>query len=137
MELLNNEIRNDDRAHSYNEIRINIAKPRDEVFEFTVEPNNTQKWCTAIEYENVDTKQIGLGTKYSNNLGELEVTDYEKSVYFELSEIGTEYQCSYSFRKIDDSNTELIYFEQMLDGSTLAEPMKTESFKKLQEILEK
>ncbi len=137
-DLLNNTNENsNEHADSYHEIRITIAKPQDEVFEYTLEPNNTPKWCSAIEHESVDTKQIGVGTKYTNNFGELEVTDYEKNVYFELSETDTEYQCSYSFRKVDENTTEIIYFEQMLDGSTLVSPMKEKSFKKLQEILEK
>lgn len=120
-----------------NEIRIEINQVREKVFEFTLEPKNTPKWCVNIEHEEIDTDQIGIGTKYKNDFGELEVTDYEQNVYFELTEIGTQYQCSYSFRKIDDEHTELIYFEGMLDGSKLLEPMDIASFENLKEVLEK
>ncbi len=120
-----------------NEIKVNIDIPVEAVFEFTLEPANTSRWIDAIEEETVNTKQIGLGTIYSNSYGNLEVTDYELNRFLELTNQKTGYQCSYSFRKIDNDTTEIIYFEQMLDGSKLTEPMKIESFKKLQEILEK
>lgn len=123
-------------SKSSNEIRIIIAKPREEVFEFVLEPGNKSSWCSSIENESVDTEQIGLGTRYKNNFGELEVTDYECNVYFELSEIGTKYQCSYSFHKIDDEATEIVYFEGMLDGSELDEMMESENFEHLKKILE-
>lgn len=135
-ELLNSE-KKTESLQATNEIRIIIAKPREEVFEFVLEPNNTPSWCSHIDEESVDTEQIGLGTRYTNNFGELEVTDYERNVYFELSEIGTEYQCSYSFHKIDDNITEIVYFEGMLDGTPLDEAMETENFDRLKEILEK
>ncbi len=137
-ELLKSSGENERReCSSSNEIRITIEVPREKVFEFTLEPENTPKWCQGIDREEVDTEQIGLGSKYTNSSGEFEVTDYERNVYFELSKIGSEYQCSYSYRKIDDEATELIYFEGMLDGSDLDEPMELESFEKLKELLEK
>ncbi len=120
-----------------NEIRITINKPSKKVFEFVLEPNNTHLWCKDIKQETIDTEQIGLNTIYINNFGKLRVTDYERNVYFELSEIDTEYQCSYSFKKIDENTTELIYFEGMLDGSELSDVMDFEDFEKLKELLEK
>ena len=120
-----------------NEIRIRIQKPRDEVFEYTLEPNNRHLWCRNIEHEEVDTEQIGIGTKYTNNFGVLTVTDYERNVYFELTEESTQYQCSYSFRNIDDTETEIIYFESMLEGSDLIEPFDEDYFEVLKDILEK
>jgi len=120
-----------------NEIRIVIRKPRDEVFEYVLEPSNTHNWCRNIEHEEVDTEQIGIGTKYSNNFGILTVTDYERNVYFELTEELTQYQCSYSFRNISDNETELIYFESMLDGSDLIEAFDEDYFEVLKDILEK
>lgn len=119
------------------EIRIIINQPKERVFEYVLEPKNTPNWCKSIESESIDTEQIGMGTIYTNNFGKLKVTDYERNVYFELSELGTEYQCSYSFHKIDDGSMELVYFEGMLEGSDLDEPMEKESFERLKEILEK
>ena len=119
-----------------NEIRISINAPRSEVFEFTIEPKNTPLWIDSVTEETINTKQIRLGTIYSNVYGDLEVTDYDSHVFFELTNKKTTYVCSYSYRKIDETTTEIIYFESMEDGSDLSDPMKKESFQKLKEILE-
>lgn len=118
------------------EIRIEIVAAHRTVFEFTLEPGNTPKWVTGVSKETVDTEQIGLGTIYSNEYRKLRVTDYERDFFFELSDEETGYQCSYTFHKIDDEHTELVYFECMQDGSELAEPMKQEYFETLKALLE-
>jgi hypothetical protein len=56
--------------------------------------------------------------------------------YFELTSNETSYQCSYTYHKVDDETTELVYFEAMLDGSDLREPMNKKHFEKLKELLE-
>ena len=135
-DLLNNEPIEPQNKKT-NEIRIVINKPSVEVFEFTIEPNHKHEWCHNIEHEEVDKEQIGIGTVYTNNFGKLEITDYERNVYFELTDDVTQYQCSYSFRNMNDLSTEIIYFESMLDGSDLLEPMDEDYFVNLKEILEK
>jgi hypothetical protein len=120
-----------------NEIRITIQALPEKVFEFTVEPKNTKQWVDGIGEETVNTQQIGLGTIYTNHFGSLEVTDYERNKFFELTNKENSYCCSYSYRKLEDEATELTYFEYMQDGSELEEPMKHENFKQLQKILEK
>lgn len=119
-----------------NEIKVNIDIPVEAVFEFTLEPANTSRWIDAIEEETVNTKQIGLGTIYSNSYGNLEVTDYELNRFLELTNQKTGYQCSYSYKKISDDATQITYFECMQDGSELIEPMEQKSFQKLKELLE-
>jgi hypothetical protein len=120
-----------------NEIRITIdAEPKD-VFEFTVEPKNTAKWIDTAGEEHINTEQIGLGTVYSNNYGDLKVTDYERNKFFELTNEATSYCCSYTYRKLEDDTTELTYFEYMQDGSELEDPMDRRHFEKLQEIISK
>ena len=120
-----------------NEIRIEISVAQDELFEFTVEPLNTPKWIEGAGKGTVDTEQIGLGTIYTNSIGQWEVTDYERNVFFELTDKATGYSCSYSYRKIDENTTELVYFESMEDGSDLIAPMEEKHFQKLKELLEK
>ena len=120
-----------------NEIRITIQKPRDEVFEYTLEPKNKKFWCEPLETEIVNTKQIGLHSQYRNNSDTFVVSDYEKNLFCEFTNEQTQYQYSYSFRKIDNDTTEVIYFEAMLDGSDLAKVMDKKYFTKLKELLEK
>lgn len=114
-----------------------IRAPKKKLFEFIVEPKNTHLWFASIEKESVDTDQINLGTKYTNNKGLFEVTDYEKDVFIEHTETKTGYQRSYSFRGIDDANTEVVYFEATFDDSELSDPFKVKYFEKLKELLEK
>jgi len=119
-----------------NEIRIEIERPIKDVFEYTLEPQNKSIWCSIITEESVDTEQIGITSIYINNLGSFKVSDYERNIFLELMSLDEKFQCSYSFRKIDDNTTELIYFEAMLDGSDLTEAMDKKYFKKLKELLE-
>lgn len=119
------------------EIRIKIKVPRTEVFEFTTEPENTPKWIDTVTKETINTERIGLGTMYTNEYGTLTVTDYEKDAFFELTNHETGYQCSYTYHKIDDDTTELVYFEAMEDGSELTEPMEQRHFEVLKTLLEK
>ena len=84
----------------------------------------------------MNTDQIGLGTLYTNDYGTFEVTDYDRDVFFELTNHDTSYQCSYSYRKLDDTTTELTYFECMQDGSDLQDPLKESYFEKLKTLLE-
>ena len=120
-----------------NEIRIEIKAARKKVFEFTVEPKNKTKWMTTIDSEICNTEQISIGSLYTNNNGTYEVSDYEKDVFFELTHKETGYICSYSYHKVDENTTELVYFESMDDGSDLTEPMERKHFEKLKELLEK
>lgn len=120
-----------------NEIRITIKAPPEIVFRYTLEPKNTKHWVEDSLEMITDTEQIGLGTKYSNQYITREVTDYQRDSFLELTDIDGEYSCSYSFRKIDDDSTELIFFESNSDGSELEYPIEADCFKKLKETLEK
>lgn len=119
-----------------NEIRITIIAPISEVFEFTLEPQNTKQWVTDSVEMKTDTNQINLGTKYINKFITREVTDYDCNRFIELSDIDGSYVCSYSFRKIDDEATEIIFFESHDDGSELEYPLDQKNFEKLKELLE-
>lgn len=119
-----------------NKLEIFIQAPLSEVFEYTLEPSHTHLWIPGITKEEVDTKQIGLGTKYQNDTGNYEVTDYEKDKFFELSSLDSSYLCSYSFRKQEDNSTILTYFEYMTNGDDLDSPLSQESLITLQELIE-
>lgn len=119
-----------------NEIRIEVKVPRAKAFEFTLEPLNKKLWLPSLKNETVSDDQIKLGASYINNQGTFEITDYEKDVFIELTNNKNSFQCSYSFHKIDEQNTEIVYFEAMFDGSDLKEPMDRRHFEKLKTLLE-
>lgn len=120
-----------------NELRITIKAPPEIVFEYTLEPKNTPLWVEEAIEMKTDTNQINLGTKYSNEFIIREVIDYDHNKFIELADVDGVYSCSYSFRKIDEGNTELVFFESNSDGSELEYPIEADCFKKLKEILEK
>jgi hypothetical protein len=49
-----------------NKLTIRISKPVSEVFDFTINPQNTPRWIDFIVEETVDGKEIKLGTRYTN-----------------------------------------------------------------------
>ena len=120
-----------------NEIRIIIDASCRDVFEFTLEPKNTPQWIDDVEEETISTQQIALGTIYSNSFGNMEVTDYERDKFFELTNKKTGVICSHSYRPINDTQTELTYFEYVQDGSELPGEMKHSYFEKLKELFTK
>jgi len=120
-----------------NEIRIAINVPVQEVFEYTLDPKNTPQWVPDCIEMHTDTEQIGVGTKYINEHVAREVTDYAQNQFLELSDVDGVYVCSYSFRKIDEGSTELIFFELNEDGSKLEPPMEERFFQNLKKVLEK
>ncbi|MCI5051120.1 MAG: hypothetical protein MRY57_02335 [Candidatus Pacebacteria bacterium] len=120
-----------------NEIRVIINAPTEDIFEFTLEPKNTKHWVEGAVEMTTDTEQIGIGTKYSNEYITREVIDYDRDKFLELKDVNGPYICSYSFRKIDDETTELIFFESHEDGTELEYPLEEIHFKKLKELLEK
>ena len=120
-----------------NEIRIIINKPQREVFEYTLEPNNFIYWVDVIEEHGIDTDQIGIGSVYSNNLGNFTVIDYERDKFLEYEDKSQYYKASFSFRKIDDEQTEIIFFESKYNSEDLKNPFRKEYFENLKELLEK
>jgi len=120
-----------------NEIRIEIVAPCQNVFEYTIEPKNTKHWVEGSIEMKTDTDQINVGTKYSNEFITRDVSDYERDKFIELTDLDGNYSCSYSFRKIDEDTTELVFFESHADGSELEYPIGDECFAKLKELLEK
>ena len=117
-----------------NEIRISIAAPREYVFQYTLEPKNTALWQESKE--TVDTDQIGLGSRYTNDHGIFEVSDYEKNAFVERSQVKGKHQSSYTFHKISETDTEIIYFESMTDYSDLSHTLSRKEFQKLKSLLE-
>ncbi len=119
-----------------NEIRIVISKPQREVFEYTLEPKNMPHWIEFLDEQGVDTEQIGMGTRYMNHLGNFTVIDYERDKFMEIEDKSQYFKASFSFRKIDDEQTEIVYFESKYNGEDLSNPLKKEYFENLKELIE-
>lgn len=113
--------------------KIIINRPVDVVFEFSINPNNTDKWFVGTGIETASEFPPKIGTVYENQFGILRVTNFEKNKTFQLSKENSDYNVRYEYISINDK-TELTYIEW---GNDLTCATTDEPFKKLKELLEK
>jgi uncharacterized protein YndB with AHSA1/START domain len=123
-----------------NMITIVINKPVDEVFEFTTNPRNTPLWIPSIVEEKADKYPPLVGTIYKNRgetaeWNQYKVVEYEKNRLFTLASIDGNYSVRYTYKRLDDYQTEMGYFEWMKNGE-LKKPFTKEIFIKLKSVME-
>ena len=121
-------------------LTIRIKKPVSEVFDFTINPQNTPRWIDFIVEETIDGKEIKLGTRYTNRdkdgkVNLYELTQFENDKVFELKSVPPYYTVKYTYTPISDNETELEYFEWM-DSGELSTPFPMSAMEKLKDILE-
>lgn len=120
-----------------NKITIIIDKPIKEVFEFTTNPKNTHLWVPFIEEEVADEFPPKIGTAYKSRRGDSwnvsKITEYERNKVFKLE--NDVFSVRYSYRKINDNTTELVYLESVKQGK-LTNPFTKEVLKELKLIME-
>jgi len=120
-----------------NRIVIIIDKPIEEVFEFTTNPKNTHLWVPFIEEEIAEEFPPKIGTVYKNRRGDSWNTSivmkYETSRLFKLE--NDVFAVTYSYKKIKDNSTELVYLESVKQGQ-LTKPLTKEVLQKLKSVLE-
>ncbi len=123
-----------------NKITIIINKPIEEVFEFTTNPNNTHLWIPSIVEEVIDEYPPKIGTQYKNR-GEgtewdfYKVVELQNNKLFTLSDLEDNYHVKYSYRKINENQTEMEYYEWMENGE-LGKPFTQDIIQKLKSIME-
>lgn len=123
-----------------NKLHIIIDRPIQEVFEFTINPDNTPSWIDFMAKEEVDGRPIQLGTKYSNtnkngNVNSYIVFQFEENKIFELQNLNTDYKVRYTYTAMGDNQTELEYFEWVSEGE-LSDQFPQSALDKLKKILE-
>lgn len=123
-----------------NTLIIDIRRPIDTVFWFTVDPRNTPAWIEGIVKEKSSQWPPKKGTIYSNtdqqgNSARYVCTNFEENRIFELHEINGKYHVRYTFEK-KAKGTRLIYFEWM-DKGPLRSPFQQQVLERLKLVLEK
>ena len=82
-------------------LAITIIKSAKDIFDFTLNPNNTPKWIDFIDEEETNEWPAKLGTIYRNRVGkdakwsEFELTEYEPDKAFTMSSKDSGYHVRY------------------------------------------
>ena len=121
-------------------LKIIINKSAKDVFDFYINPNNTPLWINSIVKEETSDWPIKVGTIYknkgiSNTWNEYVVTQLKDGELFELAMKNSSYHVRYTHKVIDDTSTELTYYE-WVDSGELEEPFTMEILQKLKTLLE-
>lgn len=124
-----------------NKVVVIINRPVEDVFEFTVNPKNTHLWIPSIKEEVSDEFPPKIGTQYKNrnensNWDFYKVIEYELAKRFALSDLEENYHVRYTYLKLKENQTQMEYFEWMVDGE-LNDPFTQEILDKLKFVLEK
>ncbi len=122
-----------------NKITIIINKPIEDVFEFTTNPKNTHLWVPSIVEEGADEYPPQIGTKYKNRGNDSDwdfykVVEFQNNKIFTLSDLENNYHVKYTYRKINDNQTEMEYFEWMENGE-LSNPFTEDIIQKLKSVM--
>jgi uncharacterized protein YndB with AHSA1/START domain len=123
-----------------NKITIIINRPIEEVFEFTTNPKNTPLWIPSIEEEIAEEYPPKINTQYKNRGKDSDwdfykVSEFEEGKTFTLTDLDENYTVRYSYKKINDNQTEMEYFEWMREGE-LSEPFTKDILLKLKSVME-
>jgi len=122
-----------------NKLTIQISKPVNEVFVFTITPPNSTRWIPDVITEETNEWPICVGTVYKlqtkKGIHEVFVTAIKENEIMEWVSKDKNYHCRYSYKSLDENTTELEYYEWKNQGQ-LDEPFSREILKKLKAVVE-
>ncbi len=124
-----------------NKVNIIINKPIEDVFEFTINPQNTHVWIPSIQKEVSDEFPPKIGTRYKNcgknaDWSFYKVMEYEWCKIFTLSDLNENYHVKYTYHKLKNDQTAMEYFEWMENGE-LENPFTQDILDHLKSVMEK
>jgi len=122
-----------------NVLTIQINKPVDEVFTFTITPPNSTLWIPGITIEETNDKKIAPGTIYTlgddNSTSSIIVSQIKQNEFVEWVTEDGKFHCRYTFNIVDPSTTKLTYYEWVEEGN-LKSPFTQDVLEKLKSALE-
>ena len=119
-------------------LTVTINRPAHEVFDFTINPDNTPKWVDGVVREQTNESPTKLGTIYKNqsldgNWSEFEITAFEDGYMFEMTKKDDNHHVKYTFKQLDNDQCELEYYVWVDSGDVNERFAKD----KLKDILQK
>lgn len=127
-----------------NTLTVEIEKPIDIVFDFTVNPNNTPRWVPSVLEEKATDTKVKVGTVYNQivkgSSGEtkksaLVVTGFIKNKMLDFHLVNGQYTCSYRYEEIP-TGTRMIYSEENGIDGEIESPMTIENLQALKKLIE-
>ncbi|MGH7204502.1 MAG: hypothetical protein ACREHC_08755 [Candidatus Levyibacteriota bacterium] len=122
-----------------NKLKIQINKPRSQVFSFTITPPNSSLWIPGMISETTNEMPVKVGTIYTlktkNRKFKVIVAAIKENEYVEWSSEDKKFHCRYTYTSVDDNSTELEYFEWIEKGD-LDDPFNLEILQRLKNVLE-
>lgn len=124
-----------------NKLTVQINKPVEEVFTYTINPKYSPLWVDSFLEEKTGEWPVRLGTVYSEKLknganSSYTVTAFEENRVFELISEDKNYHVHYTFTHVNDNACTLEYFE-WVDRGEIEEPFSIEVLEKLKSLIEK
>jgi uncharacterized protein YndB with AHSA1/START domain len=123
-----------------NIMTIIIDRPIDQVFAYSIDPANTPRWFGNILEETASEYPPKIGTVYKSRRvatpdvwGQVVVANIHPNQMFQLK--GTGFNVRYTYRRIDESSTELTYTE-WADEDELRYFTPIDNLKKLKAAIE-
>lgn len=122
-----------------NSLIIQINKPLNDVFLFTITPPNSTRWIPSIIKEETNEWPIKKGTIYklTNDKGEISeviVVDIKEDEFVEWISKDQNYHCRYEFKSLNKNTTEFKYYE-WVDRGEIQEPFTIDILEKLKLVV--
>ena len=124
-----------------NTLTITIRRPLQEVFDFTLDPNNTPKWIHSLVSEERTSDDVAIGTEYRNKNQEGKwstyvVTEYQPPKKFVMTSGDKNYHVRYAFKELGPQETEFEYRE-WVDTGELEGPFEIAVLEGLKKVIER